>query len=1043
MVWERYERLNAAIAEEVFSDNAAGRPVYLHLEPDVLARILGRMGENTAADPDDLLCEIVAATLPEPGGPVRLFSKHVERTSLWELEGDASSPPPCIGVLALLSLVAERMKRTERFAGSNYYGPLLDSLGLDSEHRKQLERDFREYTPLLWNALNRWLEESGGRRGLPTAVAFDHRRFIGLPLSQALVREQDRARLPLLFGQFGLQAGQRISVQAMQELLGNWLMSSQVTLSLKRLWSKQSNRERIAEVVSAELEGWDGAVPTELKPAGHRLDDNLFLAAELIAHPRPAIELLLVARCGGQGGSRRARLSAGSSGAAMTALARLGNDMCLQPIQGLRWESLEPGHLVSLPELLVANVSLTLGDGSTCTRRARRMVLLKHHEADHLFIESRRAELLETYLVLAVRELAGPVREFLKSSARKGWRELSHETLPGLPPAWVAFRDVQLERVVDVSVEDLVPLQPIARTHLALGGGMPLPGMNTWHGGRLPELRVVVDEQGVADGVNVRAITTRYLDGGEEKEVAIAALEGAGVVDLSGVPELREGDFRIVVASGAGDRTLATAGLRVRSGSWPRRLEDGEDAPIGHGLVDETGLAIYAGRLIDDPRATRLVGAAVQNARPLTGQKAAGSFSIPDHPGILVEEAEEDGWDSAETALDSGAEELPICFTRAHHIWVCDLRHGKEPVYSICRDCGREKWWDPPKRKRRRKNGAGAIADSSDNQGATLCEPLPEIVENPTADMDLVLDALSYARTGTWRSLRTVTASISDAPWFGHEAARCLEALGHLQLEIDPRSFAPVRWRVAPPTVVEPESGPSFLAGGRSARLVRAVEEVVRVELGGDVFKAKQPDGPEVLEIHGLGVDELTLLVDEINDYRGLELALSVRPASWIAALLPSLSAVRSALPELTMTGDRIDFFDLHQGRWVPVEAMDRPGAYRLRNRPWVYAVVPPSGTHDQRTVVADVRLAKHLAAADASFALIGYDEPNGTLLASPGAPLPGLFERAAVLCSGRLPIRCRDGTLAYERVPAGIAEAIWEALRSGDAGTVEMAQKT
>ena len=37
------------------------------------------------------------------------------------------------------------------------------------------------------------------------------------------------------------------------------------------------------------------------------------------------------------------------------------------------------------------------------------------------------------------------------------------------------------------------------------------------------------------------------------------------------------------------------------------------------------------------------------------------------------------------------------------------------------------------------------------------------------------------------------------------------------------------------------------------------------------------------------------------------------------------------------------------------------------------------------------------------------------TLLASAGAPLPGLLERAAVLCSGRLPTRRPDGTLAYE----------------------------
>ena len=220
--WARYETLNYAIAEEVFSEGAAGRPVYLDLEPDILARIAERMGDSTATEPDELVWEVVGATLADPAGPTGVFSGHIERAWLWEL-GGRSTPPPCIGLLAALSLVAERMKQTEEFAGSNYYGRLLQAFNIDGEFGDRVGRDFRQETPLLWNTLNRWLEESNGRRGLPTAVAFDRRRFIGLPLSQALVRAQDRTKLPVLFTQFGLQPGQRISVQAMQELLAEWM----------------------------------------------------------------------------------------------------------------------------------------------------------------------------------------------------------------------------------------------------------------------------------------------------------------------------------------------------------------------------------------------------------------------------------------------------------------------------------------------------------------------------------------------------------------------------------------------------------------------------------------------------------------------------------------------------------------------------------------------------------------------------------------------------------------------------------------------------
>ena len=133
--WEEYERLNAAIAEEVFSEGARGKPVYLVLERDVLARIAVRVDETLATEPDELMCSVVRATLPDPADAAGVFSPHVERTVKWETEG-SSSPPPCIGVLAVLSLVAERMKQTEKFAGSNYYGPLLEVLGIDGKYRK-------------------------------------------------------------------------------------------------------------------------------------------------------------------------------------------------------------------------------------------------------------------------------------------------------------------------------------------------------------------------------------------------------------------------------------------------------------------------------------------------------------------------------------------------------------------------------------------------------------------------------------------------------------------------------------------------------------------------------------------------------------------------------------------------------------------------------------------------------------------------------------------------------------------------------------------
>ena len=1029
--WEEYEKWNDAIAHEIFNENTAGQPVYLDLEEDVLARIASRVGLNPRSDPASALVEAVRATLHPPTRSTAVFSAHTAAACHWKLEGD-STPPPCVGLLAVFSLVAEEMRRSAEFAGSNYYGRLAKTLEVPGESLERLTRDFRRETPFLWDTLNGWLEDSNGMRGLPTAVAFDHRRYIGLPISQALVRAQDRLRLHGLFAQAGLQPSQRISVHAMHQLLDDWLASSPAPHSFRRLWSRRATRERISEIACAELEGWDGTIPGYVRPPGHKRDDNLLLGAELRTHPRQVVDLMLIARRKEREGSFALTLSPDASSTALSTLGPLGDAMRLETIPGTAWASIEPSHRVSGSELLVANVSLEApAIDETYSRRAKRLVLLKKHEADHLFVEARRAELLETYLVLVVSQLAASVREVLQLAARAGFRELDHKALGGLPPGWIAFASVQLERIRGIANDDLKPLQPLARTHLALGQGLSLPGMNVWHRDRLPELRIVVGDSNTEAPARVRLTPIRYLDGSETSDVDLGTVEGAGIVDLSQVePPLRDGDFRIIVSSPRQNRTLATSSLRVRSGSWPRMLEAPESPPIARSLSGQDTLSFFGASTTGT--ATRLLGASLQDEeRHRRIERTDGLVPMPPRPGAVLEDLEQEDWDPLESSAETRAEDLPICFQRAHHYWLLESSTGNAPVFSVCKDCGQEKWWEP--RRKRKRNAATAEVHQQLSRctgGASQLQSLPTISEREHADMDLMLDALSYGRMGSWRSLQAIAASIDDAPWFAHESARRLEALGHLELDVDLKSLQPKRWMIAPPTIVVPERGPSFLAGSRSVQLVRAVTEVAGI-LDGNVRVVPQPNGPTVVEIHGLESEGLQLVVDEISETRKLTIRLSTRPASRIAALLPRLNSIRRSLPDLTTDANRFERFDLHSGRWQSVDQMDRVGAYRLRTRPWVYAVVPKLGTSDQRCVIADVFLAKHLAAGDEAFSLIGYEEGSQTLLASRGGPLPGLLERVAVLCTGRLPIARQDKTLAYEGVPLEVAEAIWAAVAS------------
>ena len=71
-----------------------------------------------------------------------------------------------------------------------------------------------------------------------------------------------------------------------------------------------------------------------------------------------------------------------------------------------------------------------------------------------------------------------------------------------------------------------------------------------------------------------------------------------------------------------------------------------------------------------------------------------------------------------------------------------------------------------------------------------------------------------------------------------------------------------------------------------------------------------------------------------------------------------------------------------------------------------------------------DVRLAKHAAALAEGERMAGYDDTTRTLYLPLGADLPGLYGRAAVLCSGLLPSEDeRQRVTRYHDVPQEIAE--------------------
>ena len=553
--WDIYSRWNQAIAAEVYSERVSGKPAYLDLEDEVLRIIAARAWNPPPTIPREALAAAVIATLRLSPTPQSIFSEHVRRIRSWNGAVNSDTAPPCIALLSLFSLVAEDMAQTGNFSSNNYYDRLREQLRVSIDARENLIRDFRNETPLLWNALNSWLEELGGRRGLPTAYAFDRRRFVGIPISQALVREQDRRRLPQLFAEYGLQPGQHLAVYEMRRLLAEWLPRGSVTISLKNLWRRPDTQDRIAEVACVELEAWDGTIGIESAGGTVPTSIDLLLAAEIRFRPRPKVDLLVVIRASKQVPLGSYCLGPSSSRNAAAVLERCGGHVSLTELSGTSWLTLEPADSVSIPDLLFGSIELRHQPaGFSLTRGAPQLVLLRYNAQDGIYVEVSRVELLETYLVLAYGTLAGKVADALKTVARPGYQTYTASDLLGLPEGWTAFYNVQLTTTPYVTEDDLKPLIALSKTQISLGGGLTLPGLNVWHVAEPPEVGIASGL--VGEKLRVTAIPVNQLRGSNLGSVLLGTMVGSGALNLAEHRvKLAEGDYRLTVEHFEDDHT--------------------------------------------------------------------------------------------------------------------------------------------------------------------------------------------------------------------------------------------------------------------------------------------------------------------------------------------------------------------------------------------------------------------------------------------------------------------------------------------------------
>jgi hypothetical protein len=301
---------------------------------------------------------------------------------------------------------------------------------------------------------------------------------------------------------------------------------------------------------------------------------------------------------------------------------------------------------------------------------------------------------------------------------------------------------------------------------------------------------------------------------------------------------------------------------------------------------------------------------------------------------------------------------------------------------------------------------------------------------------DLLLTYLSEKGRGTWEEFKAVWS------WLGGEnddragkawiAAQRLSALGHIEVAWDEDK----EWAVAPPilTMIPRSGGRALLTGARTRYLCEVVREDGDLLARGALDEAAegldlwvdiwvQTTGPSTVMLCCKSHNDADRLASEL----GIEYTFSA--STRLSAILPQLSSFVSLWrPGSLPRGLDVERFDIDSLFWKDVEDTLEPGLYRCNTYSRTeHAINGPTGWFR-----VPMEAGKYEVLRWEGRSVLRYMEANGSLMVGSGASLPPLQNRAAVLCSGRLPFLAKNGTsswLVYENVDFEIAERIAKSL--------------
>jgi hypothetical protein len=519
----------------------------------------------------------------------------------------------------------------------------------------------------------------------------------------------------------------------------------------------------------------------------------------------------------------------------------------------------------------------------------------------------------------------------------------------------------------------------------------------------------------------------RPLDGDAPDPLTAAADTTALVLPLAD-HHLPDGDYQVTLLEGASETPSMQASMRLRSADTPAETLDAP-ASLGYRLGASGVLgSISASELHDDEVLVR--GACTVGSAPTQDPP---SLVLPDAPAWLAARSTQPTVTAAPKVVEVvlGQEDAASCAVTGAHYMELPADTGQRPtsrmISGCCRGCGVVKWYPAWPRRQARTRRRGRDSWMHRPLDTTAVAP---VAASQSVDWDPALDALCHLRGGTAGEFERIALQLDGSRVLVDSFVRGLEVLGHLDLARDPQSVRPTRWGIAPAAMAELPSGEYVLTGWRSQRLLDQLEASVSAH-GGSLCRQPHADGPTVALVRGLERAALDAAVQPAAELLQSELVVVSAAAASMAAVLAPLSALIETLPRVALPhAQMIQRWDTATARWEPAALADRPGAYKLAGTRTMYGIRTHHDLGQGTVGVGTAQVVKHLAALQAGTPHVAYHARTSSLLVPLGADLPGLYGRAAVLCSGRLPSRLQSSPmLCYRDVPVEVAGVIVHAL--------------